>query len=93
MQWTWDPYKNRKNELKHGIDFQDAQLVFLDPYRSTEEDTYPHEQRWRTTGIVGPSVIIVIHTWPVGGTGRIISARRASRRERRQYEEGNGQAH
>ena len=92
MHWTWDPDKDRENELKHGIDFLTAQLVFYDAHRVTEDDPYPDEQRWRTTGLVGPSVIIVIHTWPSGSPGRIISARRATRRERRTYEEGNGQA-
>ena len=62
-------------------------------YRVTEEDFYPHEQRWRTTGMVGPSVIIVVHTWPQESPGRIIRARRATRHERRTYEEGNGQTH
>ena len=93
MRWTWDPYKNRENEQKHDIKFETAQLVFQDMHRITGEDPYPYEQRWRTTGLVGPSVIIVIHTSPEGGTGRIISARRATRHERRIYEEGNGQTY
>ena len=91
MRWTWDLEKNRENILKHGINFATAQLVFHDFYRVTEEDPHPDEQRWRTTGFVGPSVIIVIHTWPEENPGRIISARRATRHERRTYEEGNGQ--
>ena len=43
------------------------------------------------SALVGPSVIMVIHTWPQENPGRIISARRATRHERRIYEEGNGQ--
>ena len=93
MQWTWDPEKDRENRIKHGISFSTAQLVFQDYYRATEEDPYPHEQRWRTTGMVGPYVIIVVHTWSREGRGRVISARRATRREKRTYEEGNGQTH
>ena len=91
MHWTWDPDKDRENILKHGIGFETAQLIFQDSYRVTEEDPNPEEQRWRTTGMVGPSVIMVIHTWPQENPGRIISARRATRHERRTYEEGNGQ--
>ena len=91
MRWTWDPDKDQENILKHGIRFETTQLVFRDFYRVTEEDPHPDEQRWRTTGTVGSSVIIVVHTWPEGSPGRIISALRATRHERRTYEEGNGQ--
>ena len=87
------PIRNNRVALDYGISFTTAQLVFQNLYRVTEEDPHPDEQRWRTTGIVGPSVIIVVHTWSDEGPGRIISARRATRRERRTYEEGNGQAH
>ena len=90
MQWTWDPEKDRENVLKHGISFAIAQLVFQDSFFTSREDPYPHEQRWRTTGRAGPSVIIVVHTWPAGSLGRIISARKANRTERRRYEETNG---
>ena len=90
MQWTWDPEKDQENQDKHEISFTTAQLVFQDFHRDTREDPYPLEQRWRTTGMIGPSVIIVIHTWPDEGPGRIISARRANRTERRRYEEEYG---
>ena len=90
MHWTWDPEKNRENQLKHGISFSAAQLVFQDSFFTSREDPYPHEQRWRTTGTVGSSVIIVVHTWPQESPGRIISARKADRTERRRYEEPNG---
>ena len=90
MKWTWDPEKDRENRLKHGISFTTAQLVFQDTRFISREDPYPHEQRWQTTGTVGPSVIIVIHTWPEEGQGRIISARKTNRTERRRYEETNG---
>ena len=90
MRWTWDPDKDRENELKHGISFSTAQLVFQDSFFTSREDPFPHEQRWRTTGFVGSSVIIVVHTWPDEGPGRIISARKANRTERRRYEDTNG---
>ena len=91
MRWTWDPEKDRENARKHGISFATAQLVFRDFYRATEEDPHPDEQRWRTTGLIGSRVIIVIHTGADEAPGRIISARRATTHERRTYEEGNGQ--
>ena len=68
--------------------------MFGDPLAATVEDPYPAEQRWRTMGIVGSQVVMVVHTWPVidpgtgEETGRIISARKATRRERMAYEEG-----
>ena len=92
MQWTWDPEKDRENIIKHGISFSDAQEVFLDLLPETHEDPYPYEQRWRTIGVIGSSIVMVIHTLPGEGPGRIISARRVTRAERRDYEEGNGQA-
>ena len=54
-----------------------------------------YEQRWRTMGMVGTVVLIVVHTWPgfdseIGDeVGRIISARKATRHERKAYEEGH----
>jgi uncharacterized DUF497 family protein len=88
--WNWDSDKDTINDEKHGIDFQTAILVFEDPYTITEEDPYPYEQRWRTTGMVRETVLTVIHTWvdTPSETGRIISARTATQREIRTYEEG-----
>lgn len=95
MRWTWDQVKNDANLLAHGLSFEAAVLVFDDPLAATREDPYPYEERWRTMGMVGTQVVMVVHTWPhfdaQSGqeTGRIISARKATRREREAYEEGN----
>ena len=89
MHWTWDPNKNLENSSKHGISFETAQLVFEDPNFTTRLDHYPLEERWQAIGTVGNSFIIVVCTWPERGQpGRIITARLATRFERRQYEEG-----
>ena len=94
MRWTWDANKERINRRKHGLGFETAQLVFDDPYAASRHDPYPDEQRWQTIGIVGNVVVLLVHTWPepaqenVEETGRIISARKAMRHERRAYEEG-----
>ena len=82
MIWNWDSDKDAINDEKHGIDFPTAILVFEDPY--------PYEQRWRTTGMVRETVLTVLHTWvnTSNETGRIISARTATQREIRAYEEG-----
>ena len=68
--------------------------MFDDPLAATREDPYPHEQRWRTIGLVGTQVLMVVHTWPAFDVdtgeevGRVISARKSTRHEREAYEEG-----
>ena len=95
MRWTWDQAKNRANLRAHGLSFEAAVFVFDDPMSATREDPYPYEQRWRTIGMVGTQVVMVVHTWPDFGTetgediGRIISARKATSREREAYGEGH----
>lgn len=94
MHWTWDPDKDWANLQKHDFDFDVATLVFDDPFSVTVEDPYPHEPRYRTIGMVESVTILVVHTWPdvdydTGERmGRIISARKATRQEREDYEEG-----
>lgn len=89
--WTWDKNKDRANQLKHGLSFSTAQLVFDDRLALSRLDDFAYEERWQTIGMIDPNIIIVIHTLPEreGKTGRIISARKASTHERRLYEEGN----
>ena len=92
--WFWDPDKDEENWRKHRVDFDTARFVFVDPLATTMEDSFPNETRYKTTGMVGRHVLVVIHTLPEFGaaeglvSGRIISARRASTQERRSYEEG-----
>ena len=92
IAFAWDPYKERANERKHGFDFKTATKVFFDPFRVSRQDrTEDWEERWQTIGIVqGVTLLLVAHTvWDDGEVEyiRIISARRASRTERRLYEE------
>ena len=91
MQWTWDLNKADENRRKHGVSFELAAWVFEDPGHLTQEDPTPHEQRYRTLGLVGDIVLFVVHTWPdsddTDGEGRIISARKATPYERRNYHE------
>jgi uncharacterized protein len=92
VDWVWDEAKSRSNLAKHGFGFDFAQLVFDDSLSSSRLDSFDLEERWQTIGQVGVAVIIVVHTIPGGGRpGRIISARNATRRERKQYEEGEFQ--
>ena len=93
MPWTWDLSKNRINETKHGIPFETALKVFADEYAITYRDPFPAEPRFRTIGYVGPLLLLVVHTesdldYLTGErSGRIISARKATRAERTLYEE------
>lgn len=91
--WTWDSRKNQANQRKHGVSFELALRVFDDPLALSLLDEYADEERWLTVGKVGGIVVlIVIHTWHQPDDeeppGRIISARKATRREVKAYEEG-----
>lgn len=88
MQFEWDTKKAAYNLAKHGVSFSDAATVFGDPLAGTILDPrYSlEEQRFVTIGhSAGGSLIVVIHVERDDRT-RIVSARRATRRERRRYE-------
>jgi uncharacterized DUF497 family protein len=90
--WIWDPNKAILNERKHSVSFELAQLVFRDPFHLSQPDPHDFQERWRTLGLVGHVVLFVVHTLPDENpdvlVGRIISARKATARERRVYEYG-----
>jgi uncharacterized DUF497 family protein len=94
VRWTWDPAKAAANRAKHGLSFETAVHVFDDPLQASKPDPHPDGDRWHTIGLVGPALLLVVHTWPEAGLpgeepiGRIISARKATAREREAYEEG-----
>ena len=93
MRWVWDESKARSNRLKHRLSFETAQLVFDDPLAQSKPDHSSGEERWLTLGLAGNVAIVVVHTWPDADdsseTGRIISAHKATPRERKAYEEGD----
>jgi uncharacterized protein len=91
VRWAWDPQKNLINQAKHGVSFELAVHVFRDPLHISGDDPSDGEIRWRTIGRIGATTILVVHTAPEiepSGleSGRIISARKATRRERLAYE-------
>ena len=84
--FEWDPAKARTNVAKHGIDFEDAKLVFLDRGGLIDiDDSDPEEERWRVIGRVGGKLLFVVFTEPDDDVIRIISAREANKREERLY--------
>ena len=89
IRFEWDENKAAANQRKHGITFEDATLVFFDPYRIEEQDRIVNgEERWQTIGIIkGFTALLVAHTVCENGidTIRIISARHAKPAERRRY--------
>ncbi|MFO1172803.1 MAG: BrnT family toxin [Hyphomicrobiaceae bacterium] len=92
IRFEWDEDKNLANQRKHFLSFETACLVFDDPlHRSVIDRVVDGEQRWQTMGMVeGIVVIVVAHTFYDTDDEtiiRLISARKATRHERRQYEE------
>jgi uncharacterized DUF497 family protein len=91
MHWTWDPAKAASNLAKHKVSFDLAERALGDPCNVSVPDPFPDEERWRTLGSPttdGIVVLYVVHTWPdEDGIGRIISARKATTHEKRDYEE------
>jgi uncharacterized protein len=86
----WDPKKAETNLKKHGISFEEALTVFLDPLALTFEDPADHGEARELT--IGHSalgkILLVVHLEKEGGRVRIISARKATKQERSFYEEG-----
>ena len=84
--YQWDPKKAESNLKRHGVDFADAVLVFEDEAALTIADDSPDEERYITVGMDALSrVLVVVYTWR-GNIIRVISARKATGRERKQYE-------
>ena len=92
MRFEWDEKKSRANRKKHGISFEVAREVFADPFCLTIQDqTVRGEERFWTLGrLENLAVLVVVHTTRASQgeeITRIISARKATPRERRSYEE------
>ena len=88
MGFEWDPAKAASNLVKHGVRFADAVSALEDEFALTMRDPFVEdEERWATLGMnAGGDLLVVIYTWR-GRTIRLISARPATSRERRQYED------
>ena len=96
IDFEWDPVKARTNQRKHGIAFEDAMHVFDDPCALFEQNrTEGGERRWQAIGLVGGvALLLVAHTVREEGLDeivRLISARRANRKERKRYDQTRAQ--
>ena len=97
--FEWDEAKDLANQRKHGVSFDEASHVFLDPlYVSVKERIVDGEQRWQTFGIIGGLLLLMVahivreareDGEPIEMI-RIITARRATRKEKQRYEDENG---
>ena len=92
MRFEWDVRKDAANRLKHGVSFELARRVFDDPNHLSIQDRHERgEERWQTIGLIGPvAIFLVAHTYEDEDGEeiiRIISARKATKRERQIYNE------
>ena|SRR5665213_2546667 len=95
FEFDWDPAKAETNRRKHGVSFEDAMGVFGDPLALSrlDNESGQGEERWVTIGRnPARNLLLVVHTYLELSLERvairIISARRPTGREVRQYEEG-----
>lgn len=91
-RFEWDAAKNVANVRKHRVSFEEAQDVFEDPLAivSSDDEHSEAEDRRKILGTSGRlRVLLVVHVEREQSVIRIISARRATRAERRRYEENH----
>ena len=90
MRFAWDSAKAEANERKHGVTFDEASTVFGDTLSVSGRDLEHSvvEIRWITLGLSSHGRVLVVSHTDRGGVIRIISARPATRKEKRIYEEG-----
>lgn len=89
VEFEWDPRKAKSNQESHGVNFQEALTVFADPFARIFEDEKHSGQEPREI-IIGHSVkrrLVLVCFTNRGTKIRIISARKATRLERKDYEE------
>lgn len=93
LEFTWDPIKAASNLAKHGVAFAHGATVLADPLALTVFDAEHSgfEERWFTLGVSSDGKLLAVaHTFTATGASsarvRVISAREATRNERRQYE-------
>lgn len=94
--FEWDSIKAKENIKKHKVSFERAASIFLDPRAITifDEKHSKSEDRWVTMGIDRTGILLVmVHTFHQKSDDeykiRIVSARKATRKETKQYQEGN----
>ena len=91
FRFTWDPDKDKVNEKKHGVSFEEAQTIFYDENARLEQDPdHSHdEDRFILLGMSAKfRMLVVCHCYRSDDQEiRLISARKATKHERKQYED------
>ena len=88
MLFEWDEDKNRANVQKHKIDFADIPAIFNSPMLIELDERKDYaDDRWIGIGFLRDIVVVVVFTERRQDTIRIISARKASKHERKRYEQ------
>ena len=90
LRFNWDPTKNKTNQKKHGLSFEEASTCFLDPMHILidDPDSSADEERLILIGTSSKSrLLVVVHLDRSSDLIRLISARKATKWERKQYEE------
>jgi len=89
LEFDWDPRKDKANQKKHGVSFEEAQSVFFDDYATQfyDEEHSDLEERFILLGMsIKPQVLVVCHCERQSGSViRLISARKATAAERKYY--------
>jgi len=90
VDFVWSRLKASANERKHGVSFRESITVFGDPLSLTafDPDHSEHEDRYITMGTSAAGQLLVVAHADLDDRVRIISARKATRRERKDYENG-----
>ena len=89
LRFEWDPQKAKANLQKHGVSFEEAETVFLDEQALLIDDPEhsENEERFILLGLSSSlRILLVVHALPRKDVIRIISARKATRLEVREYE-------
>ena len=94
LRWEWHAEKAATNLAKHGVSFDEARTVFADPFGKIVDDPRHslEEQRLILLGHSEQQRLLAVMSTDRGDAIRVISARKVTRRERREYEEGHQEA-
>jgi uncharacterized protein len=87
LEFEWDAKKAEQNLREHGVEFVDAVIVFDDDRAITLLDEHLREERYLTFGMDAQGRVLAVSYTVRGSSIRIISARKATSRERSQYED------
>ncbi len=91
VRFEWDPRKAKANLWTHGVSFAEAVTVLEDDFALSREDPDVEEGRFVTLGLsnVG-NLLVIVYAYREPDIIRVISAWKASKRQRRRYEKGRG---